>query len=407
MNDIKKYILSVILFLIVFGLSINQVKALEDDIINDEVVVGDINQDGSVNQDDAYKLVDDILDDVELDSVNDVNKDNELNVNDVTNIIYKDKSDSWDNDLEIVDDLDISLSKDKDNIYTGDEVEVELKINGFEKDIINGIEGIIEYNKDRLELLNIDDTNERILYGSINDYGRFIYVLDNYNDISSLLKFRFVAKDIGFGIVSVKNIILSYDGVEAYFKDKQDLIFMINNKSIDDKSIDDEINNKNNNKIISIKNDYQDTKVSRPVFAISDSGKKISVSYVNISSDNYIEELIIKNYKIDFEKDKLEYNIVVDGDVNKLDLAVTLSDKNAIYEVIGNEKFKNGNNKVYIIVTAEDGSMRKYIINVKKKKKDIIKESNSSRNVIIVLLVIIVIGLIYIIFKDDEEEDNK
>ena len=144
----------------------------------------------------------------------------------------------------------------------------------------------------------------------------------------------------------------------------------------------------------------------RPSFAISDTGRKISVNYIHLSSDNSIKSLKIKNHKINFKKDILEYYIEVDGKTNKLDLSIVLNDKDAFYEVIGNDNFKVGNNKVYIVVTAADGSIKKYIINVKKNnvKKD--KVSNSSRNVIILLLVLIIIGLIYVIFKEDEDEES-
>ena len=133
------------------------------------------------------------------------------------------------------------------------------------------------------------------------------------------------------------------------------------------------------------------------------------VTYIHLSSINSIDMLRIKNFTIDFNKDILEYNIDVDSNVDSLNLDIILSSNLASYEVIGNEKFKTGRNVVKVIVTAEDGSTKTYIINVNKKaevKEKNDKTSNSSKIVIVILLVLIIIGLIYIIFSEDEEESN-
>ena len=93
-----------------------------------------------------------------------------------------------------------------------------------------------------------------------------------------------------------------------------------------------------------------------------------------------------------------------------MDLTVILDDSTASYEVFGNENFKTGKNVVTIRVTAEDGSVREYIINVTKKGAPVTteKENNYSKYVIIGLIVLIIAGLVYVIFKDDEDdEENK
>ena len=158
-------------------------------------------------------------------------------------------------------------------------------------------------------------------------------------------------------------------------------------------------------------NKSDNTSSNNLVFASNrvDNTSSNSISYISLSNDNYIKELIIKDYEIDFNKDILEYSITVGSDVDSLELNILLSDDNASYEVIGNEKFKTGKNVVSIVVTSEDGSERTYTINVNKKKASDKKESdsNSSRVVIIILIILIIIGLIYVIFKDDEEEERE
>ena len=388
------------------------VKALEEtsppneEIIAYDKIEGDINEDNIVNDEDAKIIVDNILEEKELTDEIDINKDNKLDINDATTIIATENSDI--NEEEIEDELAISLTKDKEEIYINDEINVNLSITGFNKNKINGLEGTINYSKDKLKLITIDDSNESIKYGGINEKDKFIYILENYNKEDPLLTFKFKAIDTGYGYITIDDLILSYNGYEyPPNEEKINLVLKIIEYIENNEETNKETNKEKNN-IININSNPITNKRSvvktYPSYAITDTGKKISVTYISLSSDNTIKELIIKNHKIDFSKDKLEYNITVDADTDKLDIKVILNDEKATYEIIGNEKFKKGNNKVIIVVFAEDGKTRRYIINVKKKEK--IRESNSSRNVIIVLLLLIIIGLIYIIFKDDNEDEQ-
>ena len=387
------------------------VKALEEttspneEIITNDKIEGDINKDNIVNDEDAQIIVDNILEEKEPTDEIDTNKDNKLDINDATTIMAIENNVI--DEEEIEDELSISLTKDKEEVYINDEINVNLSITGFDKNKINGLEGIINYNKDKLKLITVDDTNEKIKYGSINEKDKFVYILDNYNKEDTLLIFRFKAINTGYGNITIDDLILSYNGYEYPQDDEMiNLTLKINEYKENNEETNKESNNVININSNPIKINNRRVVKTYPSYAISDTGKKISVTYISLSSDNTIKNLIIKNHKIDFSKDKLEYDITVDGDTDKLDMIITLNDEKATYEVIGNENFKEGNNKVYIVVIAEDGKTRKYIINVKKKKKEKRRESNSSRNVIIVLLVLIIIGLIYIIFKDDDEDEQ-
>ena len=74
------------------------------------------------------------------------------------------------------------------------------------------------------------------------------------------------------------------------------------------------------------------------------------IQHILLSSDNSIKKLKIKGYNIDFKEDVLEYFIEVGSNVSKLDFDIKLSDKDAFYEIVGNEKFKSGTNQVFIVV---------------------------------------------------------
>lgn len=90
------------------------------------------------------------------------------------------------------------------------------------------------------------------------------------------------------------------------------------------------------------------------------------------SSDNNLSKLVVTNgeLKPEFDKDKTEYNVTISNEVDKLDLSYVTSDSNAKVEVSGNGDFEVGKAKpVTVKVTAEDGSIKIYTINVTKSDK--------------------------------------
>ena len=91
------------------------------------------------------------------------------------------------------------------------------------------------------------------------------------------------------------------------------------------------------------------------------------------STDNYLKDIVISDgiIKPDFNKDTTEYSIVVPNEVTSLDLSVLLSNDKAKYKIEGNENFvTDKTNVVTISVTAEDGSLRVYTINVTRSNKN-------------------------------------
>lgn len=375
------------------------------------MVVGDVNNDGVVNNDDVTNMVDSVLSDGEVSVINDINSDGYFNVLDITHTIYSITFNSWENNVISTDILTSKIDSASD-VYVGDEVEVKYTISGFDKDSINGISGMLNYDKSLLELIDVTIDNQ---YGYINDNGNFLYILDNYNSDDVLLTLKFKAISVGEANVSINDVIAATSGIQV----NMDTNSVNTNIVINDYGLggDDDVEDNN---IVDTGNKYKDIVVENSNSSVNNSSSHIqylanissknTVSYVKVSSDNYIKSLKIKGYDISFDKDTLEYSITVSSDVKALDLDIILNDDNASYEVIGNEKFKSGKNVVSIKVTAEDGSIRTYTINVNKKqeltnaKKDEDK-SDSSRVVIIILIVLVIIGLIYVIFKDDEEEE--
>ena len=127
------------------------------------------------------------------------------------------------------------------------------------------------------------------------------------------------------------------------------------------------------------------------------------------SNNNNIKSLDVKNYTFSFSKEKLDYDLTVESEVNKLELNVILEDSNATYEIIGADDLKANDYKVLIKVKAQNGEEKNYTINIKhlNKESDIVsskKESYSKINKDIkkmaiigsaLLLIFIISGIVY------------
>jgi len=72
--------------------------------------------------------------------------------------------------------------------------------------------------------------------------------------------------------------------------------------------------------------------------------------------------------KQEFDKETLNYNMEVSSDVSSLNLHYATEDSTATVRIEGNSNFKAGGNIVKIIVTAENGDERTYVISVEKAK---------------------------------------
>ena len=90
----------------------------------------------------------------------------------------------------------------------------------------------------------------------------------------------------------------------------------------------------------------------------------INVKREALKSDATLKGLMIEEApEFKFESNKFSYRVKVPKDVDKLTISYELTDSNAKVEVIGNKDIEDGS-KVKILVTAEDGTKKEYILNV-------------------------------------------
>lgn len=121
------------------------------------------------------------------------------------------------------------------------------------------------------------------------------------------------------------------------------------------------------------------------------------------SNNNYLEKIILSTGKIDFNKDVLEYEVIVENEISNLEINATALDNRAI--ITGNDTYslEVGNNLIKLEVTAENGETREYIINVLRKEKtkeDNLQDENNynyKKNVILSKSLEITLGVIVLI----------
>ena len=349
-------------------------------------LLGDYNNDGLVDEKDSEYIIDEILNN---------NTEQNFNILDATNPVFK--TGLWENNATAKDELENSLVT-KEETYVGEELVVKYYLNGFKEDKVTGIEGTINYNKDLLELMNVEANG---IYGGINDNNHFAYLLDDYSSEKAFMILTFKVLKKGDANISIDDIKAS-NGVEVNLNDSISTTVKISEYG---KGGDVD---QTQNQVTTPQTTATEPTV-QTVSLVATPTTTVTARTIKLSSDNLIKSLKIKGYSINFDPNKLEYSIKVKNNVKSLDLEVILNDENASYEISGNQNFKVGENTVTIKVTAEDGSERTYTLKVTKEKaKDTEEkeEKSSSKTIIIILIILVIIGLIYVIFKDDEE-DNK
>lgn len=125
---------------------------------------------------------------------------------------------------------------------------------------------------------------------------------------------------------------------------------------------------KEGNNTVTIKVTAEDGTVNTYIVNVERASSNNNTKTDTKSNDNYLKSLTVKSsheMEPSFNKNVNSYNIKVPYEVEKLDLSYITSNEKAKVEITGNENFKVGSvNTVEIKVTAEDGSVRIYSLNV-------------------------------------------
>lgn len=115
--------------------------------------------------------------------------------------------------------------------------------------------------------------------------------------------------------------------------------------------------------------------------------------YVGKSSDNYLKSLNIEGYDLypKFSRQNETYTIYVkDDNINTFNVTAEADNENAKIEGIGNVSVSQEERIINIKVTAENGDLKVYTINIEN-------EANKPKKINIVMIVIVIVILIGVI----------
>ena len=89
----------------------------------------------------------------------------------------------------------------------------------------------------------------------------------------------------------------------------------------------------------------------------------------NRSNNAFLGSITIDNGKLNFDRNVFMYDVRVLNEVTTINVVAFPEDSKAKVEIDSPKSFKEGDNKVVIKVTAENGSTQEYTINVKRLKE--------------------------------------
>lgn len=193
------------------------------------------------------------------------------------------------------------------------------------------------------------------------------------------------------------------------------------NEDINTEEPDDIVSEPTNNDIISgTKPNINDTIKEHPI--------SNNITIEKKDSNNYLSSIEITNYNIDFNKDKLEYNIDIDENINELDVKFIPESAKAKAHIKGNNNLKENNYKIIIDVISEDDNLKTYVINAnpqKNEKEEITEDkidkskvnktskfkiNKKIKNILIIslaILLVIIIVTVVIFYRKDKEIDKQ
>lgn len=217
----------------------------------------------------------------------------------------------------------VSIWSSADNVKPGDTVRISFKLTE-----VGGT-------------FNVTSSNSSVLSGGVSN--------EWYDTIgtSNTFTVSFTAKSAGTATITITPVDAT-DGDEQAFK---------KTASVSVKVISEETKNYNYSNNNSNKNSSNNK-------TNNNNNKK------DLSSVNTLSSLSVEGFKLDkeFNKDTLEYSVEVPNDVTKVNIKASATDENASISGAGEQEVSEGNNKLEIKVTAENGDVKTYIVNVNVKE---------------------------------------
>lgn len=251
-----------------------------------------------------------------------------------------------------------------DTVVVGNTIDLTVRasdITGFSGGLAT-VQGDISFDDNFLTYVKYQNASSSLSSSYGTTTKRFVSLGMGGEYISSsdnLITITFRAKQVGTTDVGINNIVVGDTKAIVHSANANvkhiNIVNQSNENDNTSSSDGDKVDKNNGNKNNSNNNS---------------SGNKTTSNYKTKSSDNDLESLTINNAKISpaFQKSITTYNVTVPNEVSKLVIDYKKSDEKATVSIVGNENLSVGNNVVKIIVTAEDGSKKTYVLNVLKTK---------------------------------------
>ena len=87
------------------------------------------------------------------------------------------------------------------------------------------------------------------------------------------------------------------------------------------------------------------------------------------SNNTYLNSIILSNGSLEFDKEVMEYSLEVENEIDKIEINATVDDKKSTIKGIGEYELNIGVNEIKLSVTAEDNSIREYLIKITRQDK--------------------------------------
>ena len=251
-----------------------------------------------------------------------------------------------------------------DTVVVGNTIDLTVRasdITGFSGGLAT-VQGDISFDDNFLTYVKYQNASSSLSSSYGTTTKRFVSLGMGGEYISSsdnLITITFRAKQVGTTDVGINNIVVGDTKAIVHSANANVKHINIVNQS-----------NENDNTSSSDGNKVDKNNGNKNNSNNNSSGNKTTSNSKTKSSDNDLESLTINNAKISpaFQKSITTYNVTVPNEVSKLVIDYKKSDEKATVSIVGNENLSVGNNIVKIIVTAEDGSKKTYVLNVLKTK---------------------------------------
>ena len=247
------------------------------------------------------------------------------------------------------------------------EITLELQVNNLVEfsDVCNGLCGLVfdlNYDTSKIELTSIN-----ALQGFDLTQGKTIvlYKSTGVPSGTKILTMKFKNKSLKKNentTISLSNIVGSDGDKDINTNNISKTIKLI------EKKIEDNTSNNNNSNSNTSSNNSANKPNSNITNDTQDNPK---------SGNSYLNSINLSAGEIDFKKDVLTYDVVVDYNTTNINIDAQSEDENALINGIGNYSLIIGNNVIEITVKAEDNTERTYTLNVYREEEKVIEDDKS------------------------------